>query len=76
MNRLAQPVTHIPNKGEQMVRRYDDYSNKSRGHAQKAGTDSQVSALVESEISSMAFRRNLSAVDLIPESCMKIKEKL
>jgi hypothetical protein len=28
---LAQLVTHIPNKGEQMVRYYGFYSNKSRG---------------------------------------------
>jgi hypothetical protein len=28
---LAQLVTHIPNKGDQMVRYYGYYSNKSRG---------------------------------------------
>jgi len=28
---LAQLFTHIPNKGEQMVRYYGYYSNKSRG---------------------------------------------
>jgi hypothetical protein len=45
-------VTHIPNKGEQMVRYYGYYSNKSRGMRKKAGTDDQVPALAESPRSS------------------------
>ncbi|MCP3889217.1 MAG: IS91 family transposase, partial [Desulfobulbaceae bacterium] len=53
---LAQLVTHIPNKGEQMVRYYGYYSNKSRGMRKKAGIDDQVPALVESAVSSTAFR--------------------
>jgi len=32
---LAQLVTHIPNKGEQMVRYYGFYSKKSSGYAKK-----------------------------------------
>ncbi len=55
---LAQLVTHIPNKGEQMVRYYGFYSNKSRGLRKKAGTDNQVPALIESEVSSKEFRKN------------------
>jgi hypothetical protein len=55
---LAQLVTHIPNKGEQMVRYYGYYSNKSRGMRKKVGMDDQVPALVESAVSSTAFRRN------------------
>jgi hypothetical protein len=55
---LAQLVTHIPNKGEQMVRYYGYYSNKSRGMRKKARTDDQVPALIESAESSAAFRRN------------------
>ena len=34
------------------------YSNKSRGLRKKAGTDDQVPALIESEISSKEFRKN------------------
>lgn len=45
---LAQLVTHIPNRGEQMVRYYGYYSNKSRGLRKKTGTDDQVPALAES----------------------------
>ena len=41
---LAQLATYIPNKGEQMVRYYGFYSNKSRGLRKKAGTDDQVPA--------------------------------
>jgi ribosomal protein S27E len=55
---LAQLATHIPNKGEQMVRYYGYYSNKSRGMRKKAGSDDQVPALVESAVSSTGFRRN------------------
>ncbi|WP_257195244.1 transposase [Acetivibrio clariflavus] len=32
---LARLVTHIPNKGEQFVRYYGYYSNKSRGQRKK-----------------------------------------
>ena len=53
-----QLVTHIPNKGEQMVRYYGFYSNKSRGLRKKAGTDDAVPALIESEVSSKEFRKN------------------
>ena len=60
---LAQLVTDIPNKGEQMVRYYGYYSNKSRGMRKKAGLDDQVPALVEAGISSTAFRKNLSTAD-------------
>ena len=64
---LAQLVSHIPNKGEQpveslkverMVRYYGFYSNKSRGLRKKAGTDDQVPALIDSDISPQAFRKN------------------
>ncbi len=55
---LAQLATHIPNKGEQMVRYYGFYSNKSRGLRKKAGTDDAVPALIESEVSSKEFRKN------------------
>ncbi len=55
---LAQLTTHIPNKGEQMIRYYGYYSNKSRGLRKKAGTDDQVPALIDSDISRKAFRKN------------------
>jgi hypothetical protein len=39
---LAQLVSHIPGKGEQMARYYGYYSNKSRGMRKKADLDEQV----------------------------------
>ena len=49
---LAQLVTHIPNRGEQMVRYYGFYSNKSRGLRKKAGTINAVSACLVKPINS------------------------
>ncbi len=55
---LARLVTHIPNEGEQLVRYYGYYSNKSRGMRKKTESDVEMPALVESDISKKAFRRN------------------
>ena len=42
----------------QSDRYYGFYSNKSRGLRKKAGTDDQVPALIDSDISRQAFRKN------------------
>lgn len=55
---LARLVTHIPNKGEQLVRYYGYYSNKSRGVRKKMDADSQIPALINSEISKKRFHKN------------------
>ena len=56
---LARLITHIPNRGEQLVRYfYGYYSNKSRGMRKKADTDDQVPALIDSDISKKKFRKN------------------
>ncbi len=55
---LAQLVTHIPHKGGQMVRYYGYYSNNARGMRQKADCDDDTPALVESPLSSTAWRKN------------------
>ncbi|WP_052306606.1 transposase [Acetivibrio clariflavus] len=55
---LARLVTHIPNKGEQFVRYYGYYSNKSRGQRKKAETDDKVPAIVSSDLSKKAFCKN------------------
>ena len=39
MEWLAAMCSHIPNKGEQMVRYYGYYSNVARGKRKEAGTD-------------------------------------
>jgi hypothetical protein len=54
---LAQLITHIPDKGEQMCRYYD-YSNKSRGLRKKIDQADEVPYIMESGLSSKSFRRN------------------
>ena len=55
---LSKLVTHIPNKGEQIVRYYGYYSNKSRGLRKKSDCDNEVPSLIESDISKKKFRKN------------------
>ena len=55
---LAQLVTHIPNRGEQTVRYYGFYSNRSRGDRKKTGKDEEIPALIDSDVSPKEFRRN------------------
>jgi hypothetical protein len=55
---LAQLVTHIPNRGEQMVRYYGFYSNRARGDRKKMGKDDELPALMAPEVSSTQLRRS------------------
>jgi hypothetical protein len=55
---LAAMCSHIPNKGEQMVRYYGYYSNVSRGKRQKYGNDDALPSILESQGDEKAFRRN------------------
>ena len=55
---LANLCSHIPNRGEQMVRYYGYYSNVSRGKRQLAGRDDAVPAILELMGNSKTFRRN------------------
>jgi hypothetical protein len=45
-----------------MVRYYGFYSNKSRGLRKKDGIDGEVPALIDSDISRQAFRKNWARV--------------
>ena len=65
---LARLVTHIPGKGEQLVRYYGYYSNKARGMRKKAmnrqlNTEDveatiPLPSVVDSDMSRKAFRKN------------------
>ena len=66
---LARLVTHIPNKGEQMVRYYGYYSNKSRGirkkdelmdinNDQSPATAITSTTIVEADLTRKKFRKN------------------
>jgi hypothetical protein len=55
---LANLCSHIPNRGEQMVRYYGYYSNASREKRQLAGRDDDVPCILEPMGNSKTFRRN------------------
>lgn len=66
---LARLVTHIPNKGEQMVRYYGYYSNKSRGIRKKdeianrnenklTGSSNTTTEIAVSDLSRKKFCKN------------------
>ena len=49
--------SHVPIKGEQMVRCYGFYSNAARGKRKKAGADDNIPCILESEPTDKAFRK-------------------
>ncbi|MFC1488621.1 transposase [Thermodesulfobacteriota bacterium] len=55
---LAAMCSHVPTKGEQMVRYYGYYSNVSRGRRKKTLTDDQIPYILEPELSPKEFRKN------------------
>jgi len=55
---LAAMCSHIPNRGEQMVRYYGYYSNVSRGKRQKEGLDDAIPCILEPQGNEKAFRKS------------------
>jgi len=55
---LAAMCSHIPNRGEQMVRYYGYYSNVARGKRKEAGTDDVIPSMIEPVESTVALRKN------------------
>ena len=55
---LAAMCSHVPNKGEQMVRYYGYYSNVSRGKRQKTGDDAAMAYILEPPLPDKTFRKN------------------
>jgi len=55
---LAAMCSHIPNRGEQMVRYYGYYSNVSRGKRKETGTDDAMPCILEPEGNVKAFRKS------------------
>jgi hypothetical protein len=55
---LAAMCSHVPNKGEQMVRYYGYYSNVARGKRGKAEADDVIPCILEPELTDKAFRGN------------------
>ena len=55
---LSAMCSHIPNRGEQMVKYYGHYSNVSRGKRQKEGKDDAVPCILEPQGNEKAFRKS------------------
>ena len=55
---LAAMCSHVPNKGEQMVRYYGYYSNVSRGKRKKQNQDERIPCILESDESTKKRRKN------------------
>ena len=55
---LAAMCSHVPDKGEQMVRYYGHYSNVARGKRKKASTEDKIPCILEPELTGTAFRKN------------------
>jgi hypothetical protein len=55
---IAAMCSHVPSKGEQMVRYYGHYSNVSRGRRKKADEDDRIPSILEPELTDKAFRKN------------------
>jgi len=73
---LAAICSHVPNKGEQMVRYYGYYSNVSRGKRKKADADDKIPCILEPELTDMAFRKNWARLiqkiyEIDPLTCPK-----
>jgi hypothetical protein len=55
---LAAMSSHVPGKGEQMVRYYGYYSNVSRGRRKRQNQDEWIPCILEPEGSSKEYRKN------------------
>ena len=75
---LAAMCSHIPNRGEQMVRYYGYYSNVARGKRKAKGADYVIPSIIEPEGNSKAFRKNWARLiqkiyEVDPLICPKCK---
>jgi len=78
---LAAMCSHVPNKGEQMVRYYGYYSNVSRGNRKKQNQDEWISCILESDELSRERRKNWARLiqkiyEVDPLSCPKCSGKM
>ncbi len=78
---LAAMCTHVPNKGEQMVRYYGYYSNLSRGKRKKSDQDELIPSILEPDESSKEHRRNWARLiqkiyEVDPLICPKCFKKM
>ena len=77
---LAAMCTHVPNKGEQMVRYYGYYSNVSRGKRKKSDQDELIPSILEPDGSSKEHRKNWARLiqkiyEVDPLTCLSALKK-
>jgi hypothetical protein len=78
---FAAMCSHVPSKGEQMVRYYEYYSNVSRGKRKKQKQDGLISCMLEPDESSRESRNNWVRLiqkiyELDPLTCPKCSGKM
>jgi hypothetical protein len=78
---MAAMCSHVPNKGEQMVRYYGYYSNVSRGNRKKQNQDEWIPCILESDESSKERRKNWARLiqkiyEVAPLTCPKCSGKM
>jgi hypothetical protein len=78
---MAAMCSHIPNRGEQMVRYYGRYSNVSRGKRQKNGDNDSIPCILEPEVDIRILRRNWARLiqkiyEVDPLICPKCKGEM
>ncbi len=78
---LAAMCSHVPNKGEQMVRYYGYYSNVSRGKRKKNDQDELIPSILEPDGSSREYKRNWARLiqkiyEVDPLTCPKCASRM
>ena len=78
---LAAMCSHVPNKGEQLVRYYGYYSNVSRGKRKKQDLDEWIPCILVQDKNSKEYRRNWARLiqknyEVDPLTCPKCSAKM
>ena len=78
---LAAMCSHVPDKGEQMVRYYGYYSNVSRGKRKKQDQDGLIPSILEADGSSKAYQKSWARLiqqiyEVDPLTCQKCSGKM
>jgi len=78
---LAAMGSHVPNKGEQMVRYYGYYNNVSRGKRSKLNLDEVIPCFLESEEGTKKYRKNWARLiqkiyEVDPLTCRKYQGRM
>ena len=78
---MAAMSSHVPDKGEQMVRYYGYYSNVSRGKRKKRNQDEGLPCILEPEGSSKEYRKNWARLiqkiyEMDPLTCPKCQGQM